>query len=933
MAAVRGFSERFASTTESWTRRLWTDLALTTKMILIVVAALLVLAGSFGYLGVHATRSNTQQALQERVALAQLAASHLDSVFAHIERMMVSIAALLAPEGSQSDLTGSKLLGQHAAYQQLILFSQQIFLLNNRGEIVQAEPADPMPDLIPLTSVPSIQSTLQTGRFAVSGLVSLATGQRPTALVSVPIRNGAGTIIGALAISLDLESPEMNAFLQPVSLGETGYMEVVDSNGVILLSTRPDRVLRQSDHRGSLANMIQERKPMVAVCHDCHQTPRGEAPRPEVMAFAPLTRVDWGVVVRQHQEEAFAAARQLQERVVILGVVALLLALVMVWMITRSVVAPLKLLTGAAQRIAQGDLDTPIHCGRGDEIGALAEAFDHMRTRLRDFMDEIQAWNRELDKRVRERTAALMAAQAEAQQARDYLQAIIDGLSDELVVVDRDFRVRLANAAVQKRWNGQEPVLGQRCWVVNHDGRPCQPPHCECPVREVMKSGKPVRVTHFHEQGEMEGEGRYVDIVASPLHDHRGDMSGVIELLRDVTEEMRMKQALVRRNKELSALNAIAAIVSRSLDLQEILDMALDKVLELTDVDAGAVFLREDGNDDLALAAHRGLGAAAAEALRREWIDASRTGAMETDRPVVMSQPPRPQGATEGDLDSNGLRSVVYVPLIAKGTALGIMCVGTREPRDLANEVELLRALGRQIAVGVENATLYADVRRKEQMRGELLKKIITAQEEERKRIARELHDETSQALTAIVMNCAALEQVIPKGLEDFKTKLSVVRTTAARSLRNLRTLIFDLRPEALDDLGLELAIRGHAKERLEDAGIHTRVHVVNLPDRLPSEVETTVFRLVQEGIANIVRHAQASEARIHLELVNGHLQLVVEDNGRGFDPRKTMTAEGGNGWGLRGMEERVTLLDGEMRIESSPGKGTRILVKIPLEG
>ncbi|HEY63359.1 MAG TPA: GAF domain-containing protein [Caldilineae bacterium] len=916
---------------ESWIRRLWTDLELTAKMALIVVVALLALVGSFGYLGVSATKSNTQQALQERVILAQLAANHLDSVFAHIERMMESIAAFLAPTGESPDWTAAEPPGWHVAYQQLSLFSQQIFLLNAEGEIVLAEPASPTPDAISLASVPSIQNTLQTGRFAVSGLISLASGQNPTVLVSVPIRDAEGKVRGALAISLDLTSPEVSAFLQPVALGETGYMEVVDDNGVILLSTRPDRVFQQSDHKGNLAGMIREGQALVAVCHDCHQTSQGVAPLPEVMAFAPMTRINWGVVVRQHQEEAFAAARQLQERVILLGAVALLIALVMVWMITRSVVSPLKLLTGAAQRIAQGDLDTPVRCQRGDEIGVLADTFDHMRVRLKGFMEEIQAWNRELDQRVRERTAALMAVQAEAQRARDDLQAIIDGLSDELVVVDRDFRVRLANAAVQARWNRQEPMLGQRCWVVNHDGRPCQPPQCECPVRDVMEKGRPVRVTHFHEQ--QGGEGCYVDIAASPLYDQHGHITGVIELLRDVTEEMRVKQALVRRNQELSALNAVAAIVSRSLDLQEILDTALDKVLELTGVEAGAIFLKDGDRDDLALMAHRGLETAAAEAIQA-WLAAGGwRGVMEADRPVIVRNAAPCQGTAGTSHGRDGLCCLVYVPLIAKGTALGIMCVGTCEPRDLAGEADLLKAFGRQIAMGVENALLYADVRRKEHLRGELLKKIITAQEEERKRIARELHDETSQALTAIAMNCAALEQVIPEELADIRAKLNIVRTTAARSLRNLRTLIFDLRPEALDDLGLELAIRGHAKERLEDAGVHTQVKVVNLPDRLPSEVETTVFRLVQEGITNIVRHAQATEARIHLELVDGRLRLLVEDNGKGFDPRKMMAAEDGSGWGLRGMMERVTLLEGEMRIESEPGKGTRIWVEIPLEG
>jgi signal transduction histidine kinase len=230
-----------------------------------------------------------------------------------------------------------------------------------------------------------------------------------------------------------------------------------------------------------------------------------------------------------------------------------------------------------------------------------------------------------------------------------------------------------------------------------------------------------------------------------------------------------------------------------------------------------------------------------------------------------------------------------------------------------------------------ELTSLYEQFQGKEVMCKRLLGQVLTAQEEERTRLARELHDTIGQALTAIIMTTTVVENSLPAALVSGRDKLATVRHIAAQTLQDLRNLIFDLRPEILDDLGLALAIRSQVKKCLEPAGVKVHLKAAGLKDQLPAEVETAVFRVVQEAITNIARHAQATEANISLIHKDGKLIVRVEDDGVGFDPALVMN-NGQTGWGLRGMEERITLLGGKFYIGSKAGNGTLLLAEVPLE-
>ncbi|MGC8879849.1 MAG: sensor histidine kinase [Anaerolineae bacterium] len=231
-----------------------------------------------------------------------------------------------------------------------------------------------------------------------------------------------------------------------------------------------------------------------------------------------------------------------------------------------------------------------------------------------------------------------------------------------------------------------------------------------------------------------------------------------------------------------------------------------------------------------------------------------------------------------------------------------------------------------------ELVALYEQLRRKDELSKRLLGKLLTAQEQERARLARELHDEIGQALTAIIMTTTVVENSLPSELVSGREKLANVRNIASQALNNLRGLIFDLRPEVLDDLGLALALRAQTKKHLEPLGIQVELRASGLRDNLPHEVETAVFRVVQEAITNIARHSRATQASISLTKQEGRLLVRVRDNGQGFDLAQVMNGPR-QAWGLLGMEERITLLDGKFYISTRPGAGTLLLAEIPLDG
>jgi signal transduction histidine kinase len=266
-----------------------------------------------------------------------------------------------------------------------------------------------------------------------------------------------------------------------------------------------------------------------------------------------------------------------------------------------------------------------------------------------------------------------------------------------------------------------------------------------------------------------------------------------------------------------------------------------------------------------------------------------------------------------------GARTGLYVPLLLRGRPIGVLTAHDKEggdPRFTDEDLRLAETLSARVAVAVDLSQRVAR---------DALRNVVSAQELERERLARELHDETGQALTSILLGLKELEDA--GSAADVSSATARLRELVVTTLQDVRRLAVELRPKALDDFGLVPALERLVDTFQEQTGIEVIMEPQLGQDRLPSEIETALYRIIQEALTNVVKHAQASRVSIVLSRRGSSVSAVFEDDGRGFAVDETRE----DGLGLLGMKERLSLLDGRLQIESSSDGGTTLVAEVPV--
>lgn len=376
-----------------------------------------------------------------------------------------------------------------------------------------------------------------------------------------------------------------------------------------------------------------------------------------------------------------------------------------------------------------------------------------------------------------------------------------------------------------------------------------------------------------------------------------------------------LEQKVADRTKELATLNAIAAQVSHSLDLEKVLTSALDEVLEAVDMDAGQAFRLDEESRTLIPIAHRGLSEAFAAYTAQLPLDSSLAAqAAELGQPTVRRAPDILQEDLRSLVQREGLQLVASIPLIAQGRIVGAINLGSRRHRSVSpEELSLLAAIGQQIGIAVDNARLYEQAQQLAVMK-------------ERNRLARDLHDSVTQALYGVTLYAEAATRQLLSGQTDMVSEhLSEIRNTAQESLREMRLLIFELRLPMLKIEGLVSALQARLEAVEARVGLETDLKVRG-DGRLSPEVEEGLYRIAQEALNNSLRHAHARHISVLLQQRHRTVMLKVSDDGIGFDP-EAVKEQGG--FGLRGMEERAARMGGDLIISSGPGTGTCIQVEV----
>ncbi len=518
------------------------------------------------------------------------------------------------------------------------------------------------------------------------------------------------------------------------------------------------------------------------------------------------------------------------------------------------------------------------------------------------------------------------------------LQSVIDGLEDELIVIDKDFHIVQANRAFYNRHQIESnEVIGKYCYDVSH-GLPelCKPPRHECPINNVWETGKPARATHMHmyEVGGKE-QRHYLDIIAAPIYDNNGNITHIVELLRDVSEAKHLELEINEAHQNLLALNKIANVVSQSLDLETVLSTALDKSLEMLKADTGGIMLWDENTQQYRYHVHRGLSPQYITEMTCRAGEGITGIVAKTGKSILLKDISRDKRAAHpGLIKLEGLKSFVSVPLAVKDKILGVLNISSRGAREFTSQdIGLLSNIGSQVAIAIENARLHQEVQQQDRIRGELLNQLYSIQEEERKRIARELHDETTQSLAALAANLEAI--LLNPALVDkeLKVKLKSLQNLAVSTIDGAHKLIYELRPTMLDDLGLVSAVRAYAKQEFKKTNIALNLKIFGKEKRLSPQLENTLYRVIQEAINNITRHSHAHQCNITIKYKLKTIRVNIEDNGQGFNVRETFDLRDGlKGLGILGMKERIELVNGNLDISSRlNGEGTVINIEIPI--
>jgi signal transduction histidine kinase len=385
-------------------------------------------------------------------------------------------------------------------------------------------------------------------------------------------------------------------------------------------------------------------------------------------------------------------------------------------------------------------------------------------------------------------------------------------------------------------------------------------------------------------------------------------------------ENTRLYDTSTRWLRHLESLNEIGTALSGELELEPLLGLVARRLRSLVQARIVLIALPDSSGAALRITAADGEGSDAYGLVGMELeLGGSKTGRVlqrgRSERiDSVLDDPEIDQQAAR----RMGVRSALYVPLIVGGRATGVVVAHDKlgaTSSFLDDDVRLAESLAARAATAVDLS---------ERVSRDAVRRVVEAQEVERARLARELHDETGQALTSILLGLKTLEERVDS--EEGGAAVAELRDLVVKTLQDVRRLAVELRPAALDDFGLVPALERLRDTVSEQSGVSVDLRSQLGKERLPAETETALYRIVQEALTNILKHASATRVTVRLSRDERSVSLVVQDDGRGFDPESVRQG----GLGLIGMRERVALLGGRLTVESSEGAGTMLRAEVP---
>ncbi len=398
-------------------------------------------------------------------------------------------------------------------------------------------------------------------------------------------------------------------------------------------------------------------------------------------------------------------------------------------------------------------------------------------------------------------------------------------------------------------------------------------------------------------------------------------------------QNARLYEESVRTAEELAVLYEVSLEMASHLDLPSLLDTVVRRAIDLLGGFSGGMYMYDARGRDLELIAGVWPGKDL-EGVRLGLGEGVCGKVIETGEPLVITDYANWEGRPP-QFDVGPTFNVLGVPVKRGQRLLGALYVNDHSVDRRFDEVDIRLAtmFANQAAVAIENARLLNALQKHQDDLQRLSAQLMHAQEEERKRISQELHDELGQSLTAMGINLAAMRALLPEELNPMALdRLEETTDLVDETLDRVRDLSLELRPSMLDDLGLVPTVRWYVGSYERRAEVHVVLRINNLDERLTPEMETLLYRVVQEALTNVARHAQASTVDVQLERTGNVINVLIEDDGIGFDDHEVgARAAPERGAGLLGIRERVVSRNGTLDIDSKPGQGTRLTIHMPL--
>lgn len=527
---------------------------------------------------------------------------------------------------------------------------------------------------------------------------------------------------------------------------------------------------------------------------------------------------------------------------------------------------------------------------------------------------------------------SLHAAEVQALTSRllrseEKFDRLVANLPDVIARFDRDLRHLYVSPAIERvTGRSAEEFLGRT------NGEAGMPPELvatwDTALSRVFATGLPEQLEFTFPA--LEGPRRF-DCRLIPEADAAGAVTSVLSVARDVTDRWLAFEAERQARSTAEALREATVVLTRSLDRETVLVTLLDHLRRMVPFDRAQVMLVEEASRVSVRAIYDGEQVVPLPADRRPELEVAAhpvvRSILETGAAVLIADVRRhPEWSRAAELADEA--SWMGVPLFARGTVAGLFSLSKREAGFFSQEhLRLAEAMSSQASVAVENAVLFEQMQESTVRMQSLSRRLVDAQESERRNIARELHDEAGQALVSLRFGLRLLEREIGQSAPVAGRVTELVEQTDA-VIDGLHRLAADLRPVSLDHLGLDAALRQYARTAAAKFGLEVHFKARGFTrERLPAGVETALYRVVQEAMANVVRHAKATRVDLLAERRGDRVLVMVEDNGIGFDADQGKPA---GHFGLLGLRERAEALGGTLTIESAPGAGTTVVVEVP---